>query len=88
MIERTYASALRVGLVLVVALAAAVVTNFVLLGVATGPNDPVGRLSPRAGIVEVPATTPTPRAAPTAPAAGTTTAEPSEEPGSEPSSDD
>ena len=45
----------RVGLVLVAALAAAVVANFVLLGVANGPKDRVGRLSPRAGIVQFPA---------------------------------
>ncbi len=48
-------SIIRVGLVLVLALAAAVAANIVLLGVATGPEDPVGRLSPRAGIVELPA---------------------------------
>jgi len=41
-------TALRVGVVLAAAVAAAVIANVVLLGVATGPNDPVGRLSPRA----------------------------------------
>ena len=67
MIGRGSMSIIRVGLVLVLALAAAVAANIVLLGVATGPKDPVGRLSPRAGIVELPAgptagveTTPTP----------------------------
>jgi len=46
---------LRIGVVLVLALAAAVAANIVLLGVASGPKDPVGRLSPRAGLVHVPA---------------------------------
>jgi len=46
---------IRVGLVLVLALAAAVAANIVLLGVAAGPKDPVGRLSPRAGMVQLPA---------------------------------
>ena len=46
-------NALRVGLVLVVALAAAVAANVALLGVASGPRDPVGRLSPRAGLVRL-----------------------------------
>ena len=55
MIGRGSVSIIRVGLVLVLALAAAVAANIVLLGVATGPKDPVGRLSPRAGIVELPA---------------------------------
>jgi hypothetical protein len=49
---------------LVLALVAAVVANLVLLGVATGPNDPVGKLSPRAELVRLP---PTNKAAPTAP---------------------
>ena len=56
---------------LVLAVVAAVVANVVLLGVATGSNDPVGRLSPRAGLVRLPATTTTP-SKPTRPA-GTTT---------------
>lgn len=47
----------RIGVVLVLAVAAAVVANIVLLGVATGPNDPVGKLSPRAGLVQLPAST-------------------------------
>ena len=55
MIGRGSVTIFRVGLVLVLALAAAVAANIVLLGVATGPKDPVGRLSPRAGIVELPA---------------------------------
>lgn len=50
-------NALKVGLVLVLAVAAAVVANLVLLGVATGSNDPVGKLSPRAGLVTSPTTT-------------------------------
>ena len=54
MIGRGSVSILRVGLVLVVVLAAAVAANIVLLGVASGPKDPVGRLSPRAGLVRVP----------------------------------
>ena len=52
-------SAFRIGLVLVLAVAAAVVANVVLLGVATGSNDPVGKLSPRAGLIRLPSTTPT-----------------------------
>jgi hypothetical protein len=59
MIERGVVNTLRLGLVLVLALAAAVVANLVLLGVATGPRDPVGRLSPRAGLIELPASTAT-----------------------------
>lgn len=55
MIGRGSLSMIRVGLVLVLALAAAVAANIVLLGVANGPKDPVGRLSPRAGIVQLPA---------------------------------
>jgi len=46
----------RVGLMLALALVAAVVANLVLLGVATGPNDPVGKLSPRAELVRLPPT--------------------------------
>jgi hypothetical protein len=59
MIGRGSVSMIRVGLVLVLALAAAVAANIVLLGVANGPKDPVGRLSPRAGIVRLPAGSPT-----------------------------
>lgn len=55
---------------LVLAVAAAVVANVVLLGVATGPNDPVGKLSPRAGLIILPTTTPT---APSRPSPPTTT---------------
>ena len=55
MIGRGFMSMLRVGLVLVLALAAAVAANIVLLNVATGPKDPVGKLSPTAGLVHVPA---------------------------------
>lgn len=47
-------SAVRIGIVVVLAVVAAVVANVVLLGVATGPNDPVGKLSPRAGLVQLP----------------------------------
>ena len=47
---------LRVGLVLVLALVAAIVANLVLLGFATGPNDPVGKLSPRADLIRLPRT--------------------------------
>lgn len=60
----------RIGVVLVLAVAAAVVANLILLGVATGPKDPVGNLSPRAGLIRLPTTTPT---APSTPPAGTTT---------------
>ena len=38
----------RIAIVLVVAAAATIIANVVLLGVATGPHDPVGRLSPAA----------------------------------------
>ena len=58
MIGRGFMSMFRVGLVLVLALAAAVAANIVLLNVATGPKDPVGKLSPTAGLVHVPAATP------------------------------
>ena len=67
----------RVGVVLVLALAAAVAANIVLLGVASGPKEPVGKLSPRAGLVEFPAST-----APAAPAPTTsqsTTTSPSDD---------
>jgi hypothetical protein len=77
MIGRGLASVFRVGLVLVLALAAAVAANIVLLGVASGPKDPVGRLSPRAGLVQVPAgstvvTTPSSGSVPTRPSGETT----------------
>ncbi len=50
-------TALRIGLVLVLAIAAAVVANVVLLGVATG-SEQVGKLVPRAGLVVKPVTQP------------------------------
>jgi hypothetical protein len=50
-------SILRVGLMLALALVAAVVANLVLLDVATGPNDPVGKLSPRAELIRLSPTT-------------------------------
>ena len=68
-------NALRIGFVLVLAVAAAVVANVVLLNVATGPNDPVGKLSPRSGLIRLPATTP--NAPPTS--TGTTTTTPSDD---------
>ena len=46
-------SAIRVGVLLAMAVAAAVVVNLVLLGVATG--DPVGKLSPQPGAAILPA---------------------------------
>jgi hypothetical protein len=49
-------SALRVGVLLALAVAAAVVVNLLLLGVATG--DPVGKLSPRPGATILPAPPP------------------------------
>ncbi len=72
MIARGSVSILRVGLVLVLVLAAAVAANIVLLGVASGPKDPVGRLSPNAGFVQVPVgsstvTTPSSGSVPTRP---------------------
>ena len=57
-------SALRVAVFALVAVAVAVAANLALLGLATGPRDPVGTLSPRAGLVQLPAP----------PAATTTTA--------------
>ena len=57
MIGRGLVSVIRVGLVVLLALSAAVAANIVLLGVANGPKDPVGKLSPRAGIVQLPAST-------------------------------
>jgi hypothetical protein len=48
---------LRVGLILVLALAAAVAANVVLLGVASRSGDPVGKLSPRAALIRLPAET-------------------------------
>ena len=64
-------TALRVGLVLAVAVAATVVANVVLLGVATGSGGP-GHLSPRAAVIaSVPeASTPQPAPPPPPPARG------------------
>jgi hypothetical protein len=45
----------RIALFVVIALAVALTVNLVLLDIATGPKDPVGQLSPRAGIVKLPA---------------------------------
>jgi hypothetical protein len=53
-------TALRVGIVLVLAIAATVVANIVLLGVATGSSEPVGRLTPRAELIPVPTPAPQP----------------------------
>jgi hypothetical protein len=66
-------TAFRIALVLVLAIAAAVVANLVLLGVATGSSEPVGRLSPRAGLVapvspSPPSTKPKPVTTPATPA--------------------
>ena len=65
-------NAFRIGVVLVLAVAVAVLANLVLLGVATGPRDPVGDLSPRAGLIRLPATAPT---APSIPKGKTTSGE-------------
>lgn len=64
-------NALRAALVLVLALVAAVVANVILLGVAIGPNDPVGKLSPRAELIQLPPTTTSARTTPSP--GGTTT---------------
>lgn len=85
MIGGVLGNTFRVGLVLVAALVAAVVANFVLLGVANGPNDRVGKLSPRAGLVQLPAVTPTINM-PTTPSVDTT--QPREENRSDGASDD
>ena len=45
----------RVAFFALVAVVVAVTANLVLLGIATGPKDPVGTLSPRAGLVRLPA---------------------------------
>ena len=54
-------AAARIALFVVIALAVALTANLVLLDIANGPKDPVGQLSPRAGIVKlsVPVTTST-----------------------------
>jgi hypothetical protein len=54
-------SVARVAFFALVAVVVAVAANLVLLGIATGPKDTVGTLSPRAGLVLLPA----PPAAPT-----------------------
>jgi hypothetical protein len=46
---------LRIAVVLVGAAIATIAANVILLGVATGHNDPVGRLNPRAALVSSPA---------------------------------
>lgn len=74
MIGRGTVSIVRIGLVLVLALAAAVAANIVLLGVASGPKEPVGKLSPSAGLVQLPAGTSTSPA--TQPGSTTTTTVP------------
>jgi len=48
-------AAARIGLLAVIALAVALTANIVLLDIANGQKDPVGQLSPRAGIVRLPA---------------------------------
>jgi len=65
-------STLRAGLMLALALVAAVVANLVLLDVATGPNDPVGKLSPLAERIPLPPTNTTAHAAPPPPSRTTT----------------
>ncbi len=64
-------NAARVALFVLVALAVAVTANIVLLGIASGPRDPVGRLTPQAGLVLLP--TPTTPAQPPATTTTTTT---------------
>lgn len=73
MMRRGAMNSLRIAFVLVFAVAVAVVANVVLLGVATGSNDPVGKLSPRAGLVRLPATTSTTPSNPKPPTGTTTT---------------
>ena len=64
-------AAARIALFVAIALAVALTANLVLLDIANGPKDPVGRLSPRVGIVRPPApattTTQVPAPAQTAP---------------------
>ena len=60
-------TAFRVGLVLVLAIAAAAVANLVLLRVATGSNERVGKLSPRAELI-APVSPPRPTTRPGKPA--------------------
>jgi hypothetical protein len=58
-------AAARIALFVVIALAVALTANLVLLDIANGPKDPVGQLSPRAGIVRLPAPVTTTTPAPT-----------------------
>jgi hypothetical protein len=58
-------AAARIALLVVIALGVALSANLVLLGIANGPGDPVGQLSPRAGIVRLPAPVTTTTQAPT-----------------------
>jgi hypothetical protein len=69
-------NAVRIALFLLVAVAVAVTANLVLLGIATGPGDPVGRLSPKAGLVRLPPTTTQLPATTTAPVPPATTTAP------------
>ena len=50
--------AVRIAIVLALAAAATIVANLVLLGVATGPQDTVGRLSPPAAAAVAPPSLP------------------------------
>ena len=61
----------RVVLIVAVAVSATVAANVALLGYASEPNDPVGKLSPTTTVATPPAT-----AVPTAPATTTAAAEP------------
>jgi hypothetical protein len=47
-------TAARIGVFVLLAVAIAVAANLALLRVATGPRDPVGRLTPQAGLVRLP----------------------------------
>jgi hypothetical protein len=58
-------AAARIALFVVIALAVALTANLVLLDIANGPKDPVGQLSPRAGIVRLPVPVTTTTQAPT-----------------------
>jgi hypothetical protein len=60
-------SAARIALLVVIALAVALTANLVLLDIANGPKDPVGQLTPRAGIVRLPVVTTTPTRTQTVP---------------------
>jgi hypothetical protein len=57
-------SALRVGVVLVLAVATTVAANVVLLRVATGSSEPVGKLTPRAEVIHSPVPPPPAQTAP------------------------